>query len=56
MGPSASVDDGCVLEWCLWATSGQPLGTGADQWSAGHARGADILDHAWVTVDSVRFL
>ena len=41
---------------CGDGASGQPLGTGADQWSAGHARGADILDHAWVTVDSVRCL
>jgi len=41
---------------CGDGASGQPLGTGADQRSAGHARGADILDHAWVTVDSVRCL
>mgnify|MGYP007064152999 CR=1 FL=1 len=42
MGPSASFDDGCVWGWCLRAT----FGTGPDQWSARHARGAEILNNA----------
>jgi len=51
-GTSASV----TTAVCGNGASGQPLGTGAHQSSDSHARGAAILDHAWVTVDSVRFL